>query len=134
MHYVLEELRWNIDAAIGNAIIERRWRGEAFWPALLGVRSYDWMHGDGAFVVDPEYFLAAGIVAHLRNETACRRCALLGTDARYRHVANTGGGLITWCQSNQYGCRASQLAFRVEYVGFGVHFIDNSERHIAIVA
>ena len=36
-HYVLEELRRNIDAAIGNTVVERRRSGQALQAALLGL-------------------------------------------------------------------------------------------------
>src|SRR5450759_4836410 len=61
VHYVHEEFRRNIDAAIGNTVVERRRSGQALKSALLGTGRSHRMQGDGTVVVHPENFLSAEI-------------------------------------------------------------------------
>ena len=78
LHNMVKELLGNVDAAIGNAVIERRRCRQPLQSALPRIGRYHPMQRDRGGIIHPQYIQFAQIRTQGRYKAAGRRGAFAG--------------------------------------------------------
>ena len=130
---MIEKLGGDIDASIGNAVVEGRRCGEALQAEFPRFARNHPMQGDAGVVINPEDFIAAQIVSKCGHEATGRRCAFLGENLRYLPVTNAGHSNISSCQTEECRSSAEQPTARIKDKNFGLYLVDDNKGHAAIV-
>lgn len=114
LHDLLVESGGDIDAAVGDAVVVRRRRGQPFGALFLRAARRQRVQRNGGIVVHPQH--APGIVggAVATNEAAGRRGAVVAWNRTQRELGNAGCRMITDGRTEQRRCRAAQLALAAE--------------------
>jgi hypothetical protein len=95
---MLVELLGNVNASIGDSIVQGRFAGKTLESAFSRISGTYTMHRDAGLIVEPDYVFTCEIMARLGEKTPGRRslfmrldvCQAALADSRYRKVASGG--------------------------------------------
>ena len=91
------------------------------------------MHRNGSVVVDPDDVFAARIAAHLGDEAAGWRRALIGADVGELAIADARHRVVAEREAEQNRCRSLQSAIAVEHEELRIALVDDDEWQAAAV-
>src|SRR5579862_7232984 len=132
-HGPLEEIGGNIDAAEGNAVVERCRRSQALRAMVTRASPYNPMERDVVLAIHPEKVRLARVLTHIGNEAAGRRCTVRGRYGRQGSVPDSRNGIVADREAKERRGRAKDLPLAVEDKDFRIFLVDDDKRQAAVV-
>ena len=124
---LLVERRRHVDAAVGDPVVIRRWRGQTLGALFLRHAGRGRVDRDRGVVVDPQH--AAGIDGRTvaADEAARRGGAVAAGDLAQGEARDAGGGVVAHGGAEQAGRGAAQAAIAAEHEDLGGGLVHDRE-------